>query len=111
MLRKIIRADGSEELLPTALPMDEIRQRIDAKGVDFVSLIQWGTPLWVLICDDNGYETECIDHGGGRFEMKPVRPLKPVNEKATALYWERCITGTSHQIVGDVCIVPDGDFA
>jgi len=34
----------------------------------------------------------------------------PVNAAATALYHARCLPGTTHQIVGDVVIVPDSDF-
>ena len=41
----------------------------------------------------------------------PAKPRKPINEKATALYHANCRPGTTHQIVGDVVIVPDEDYA
>ena len=35
----------------------------------------------------------------------------PVNNVATALYWEKCGRAVAHAIRGDVVLVPDEDFA
>lgn len=50
-------------------------------------------------------------NGNGSFELKCIRARKPVNAKATELYHAVCKPGTTHQIVGDVAIVNDEDFA
>lgn len=73
---------------------------------------------FVMICDDNGYETRTVDHGlqdtvHGRAhvtETVATRALKPVNELATALYHANCRPGTTHKIVGDVYVAPDSDW-
>jgi hypothetical protein len=110
-MRKLIRTDGTEEELHGPVSMADIEQMIGAAGIDTVNLRHMGHPLHVMVVDDNGYETVHVDHGDGHHELKPVRARKPVNEKATNLYWANCKPGTTHQIVGDVVIVPDDDFA
>lgn len=92
--RKIIRVDGTEELLPSPITIAEAGRRIGAAALDTVVLRQMGHPLHVMLVDDNG-----VDAG------------KPANKKATELYWANCYPGTTHQIRGDVVIAPDGDFA
>jgi len=64
----------------------------------------------VMCADDNGWETETIRHTT-HIEIKPVRPLKPINPEATKIYHSVCVPGTTHQIVGDVAIAWDEDFA
>ncbi len=65
----------------------------------------------MMIVDANGYEIEMVELSPGRFWNKPVRALRPVNAEATKLYHAVCVPGTTHQIVGDVAIVLDEDFA
>lgn len=92
--RKLIRADGTEEDLIGPHALDDVRQMIGASTLDTVALRHLGQPLHVMLIDVNGY----------------LRDL-PVNSKATELYHANCIPGTTHQIRGDVVIVPDGDYA
>lgn len=105
----IIRTDGTEEEhdVPKERAFQEIDRLIGATCTDCVNL-RAGR---VMIVDDNGYETETIDHGDGRFELRCIKARKPVNEKATAMYHAICRPGTTHQIVGDVAIALDEDFA
>lgn len=63
-----------------------------------------------MAVDDFGWETEETDHGNGHIKLRPVRARKPVNEKATELYHAICVPGTTHQIVGDMAIMHDGEF-
>lgn len=86
--RRIIRADGTTEILPNPVTMAEIEHLIGAMGLDTVNLRD-GT---VMVVDDTG-------RARGR----------PVNPAATRLYWAICRPGTTHQIRGDVVIVPDRD--
>jgi len=119
---QIIRTDGTEETLD--LPLDkvfaEIERLIHATALDTVNLHDGR----VMLVDDNGYEITLIEHGPGvasingieqlfdfRTERRPTKPRKPVNSKATALYHSICLPGTTHEIVGDVAIVRDDDFA
>jgi hypothetical protein len=111
VMRKIIRTDGTEQLLERPHTMTQLKRLIGCDTLDSVTLHHMGEPLHVMLLDDNGYETQKIDHRDGRFELRPVRARKPVNVAATALYHANCRPGTTHQIVGDVAIVPDDDFA
>jgi len=89
-IRKIIRADGTEIGLDAAVSIVQACKLIGAETLDTVMLAD---RVHVMLVDDNGYERDL-----------------PVNQKATALYLKRCRTGTTHEIVGDVVIVPDSDF-
>jgi hypothetical protein len=110
--RLLIRTDGSITPLDrTPKDMDERDGMIGASTTDLVALRHLGAPLHVMIVDDDGYETEFVDHGTLVFERRCVRALKPVNARATELYHANCLPGTTHQIVGDVLVLPDGDFA
>lgn len=109
MIRRLIRVDGTEQELPAALPLSAIAKMIDATTLDFVSLHHLGRPLHVMAVDDGGYVTVTVPIEGG-VRLQPVAALKPVNAKATDLYWKNCKPGTKHQIVGDVVIIPDDDF-
>lgn len=106
---EIIRVDGTREQheIPKGDAIGAIRRLIGAAGCDTVNLRNGS----VMIVDDGGYETEMVDHGNGRFELKPTRARKPVNPAATKLYHSICRPGTTHQIVGDVAIALDEDFA
>lgn len=105
---EIIRTDGRREthevgrhiLLPWILRM------IGANVSDIVNLRDGR----VMIVDDNGYEVTEEKTSRG-ITLKPVRALKPVNEAATMIYHGVCRPGTTHQIVGDVAIAWDEDFA
>lgn len=80
-------------------------------------------PWLVMILDDNGYESTSTERPptheeAARFpgisvvtEVVPTRALRPPNQAATELYWANCAPGTTHQVVGDVAIVADSDFA
>jgi hypothetical protein len=76
--------------------------------------------VFVMIVDDLGYETNgTIDHGmqetpfgmAHATEVVAGKARKPVNALATALYHANCRPGTTHQIVGDVYVAPDSDWA
>jgi hypothetical protein len=107
----LIKCDGSEQVIAfdRKTYLGKIRELIDAKSLDFVRIGKLENLDLVMAIDDLGYETETIEHGGNRFELKPVRALKPINPKATELYHAICYTGTTHQIVGDVVILHDGE--
>ncbi len=108
--RRIIRVDGTEELLPGPIGFSEISKAIGCTSTDTVNLRHLGYPLIVMVVDDQGYEVKPVTDGN-TLNLVPVKALKPVNPKATALYLANCSPGTTHQIVGDVVIVPDDDFA
>jgi hypothetical protein len=114
--RKLIKTDGTETDLPEPINMDQILALISARTPCTVNLRSMGHPLHVMVLDDDGWETELVNQGpdenGVRhLGLRSVRAKKPVNAKATELYHQQCRPGTSHQIVGDVVIVPDEDFA
>lgn len=101
----IIRTDGTEETIDGKT--EDIPKLIGAPVLDGVNLRD-GRYMYV---DDNGYEVRSVDKGVNEYgaaviEMETVGAKKPVNKKATALYHKICIPGTTHQIVGDVAIVP-----
>jgi hypothetical protein len=107
-MRKLIRADGTEMPLDKPLSISGIEALIGADCLDSFTLAD---RVHVCFVDDNGWETETIEHGPGHFELRGTKPRKPINEKASLLYWERCGGATEHKIVGDVVICPDEDFA
>lgn len=110
-MRKIIYCDGTERELPEAVTLRELASLIGASTLDTVNLRHLGQPLHVMCVDDDGYEVEPVQHSPTHLELRPVRARKPVNHKATLLYLKNCSPGTTHEIVGDVVIVPDADFA
>lgn len=93
-VRKLIRADGTETELHGPHAIADIQTMIGASTLDTVVLHSMGYPVHVMMVDDTGM----ID---GR----------PVNAKATTLYHAQCRPGVTHQIHGDVVIVPDSDYA
>lgn len=92
--RKLIRTDGTEVELVGPHAMGDLLQMIGAETFDTVWMRHMGLPLHVMLVDDEG-------------RLKGL----PANVKATELYHANCKPGTTHQICGDVVIVPDGDFA
>lgn len=109
LIRRLIRADGTSVELERGVSWETIHQLIGAATVDTVPLHHLGEPLHVMIVDDNGYETRTVEHRPGHIEVVPVRPLKPINAEATRLYHLNCEPGVTHQIVGDVVVMPDED--
>lgn len=109
-MRKIIRVDGTEESLDGPVTVTRIRELIGATSIDTVNLRHMGTPLHVMCVDDHGHVTQPVQEGV-TLHLRSIGHRKPVNQKATELYWANCRPGTTHQIVGDVVIVPDEDFA
>lgn len=112
----IVRCDGTVKLVRETPTAEKIHRAIGANVLDTVILTWVGTPGrspadLVMSVDDQGYQTETIDHGGGHFELRPVLARRPVNERATLWYWAVCKPGTTHTIVGDVVIARDADFA
>lgn len=109
----IIRTDGTEEIVRPrpnkAQSLTSIIRGLINADLDFVRIGKLVPNDLTMAVDDNGWETEMIDHGDGQFEMKPFRARKPINAKATALYLAICVPGTTHQIVGDVAIFHDDD--
>ena len=105
----VIRTDGQEEELRVgnAGALAAIKALIGAETLDTVNLRDGR----VMLVDDDGWETETVEIEPGKIELRPIKALKPLNEKATKIYHGVCVEGTTHQIVGDVAIVLDHDFA
>jgi hypothetical protein len=109
-MRKLIKTNGESIDLPGPVTVAEICELIGAKTLDSVMLRHLGYPLKVMLMDDEAHETAMFEHGDGSFELRSVGHRKPVNEEATRLYHANCLPGTTHQILGDVVVVPDHDF-
>lgn len=116
-MRKLIKADGTEQTFDAPQPPESIHGLIGAETTDSVALYHMGRrPLHVMVVDDMGWNFEQIDHGLDpdgvhQFEHRVTTPRKPVNLKATELYRANCRPGVKHQIVGDVYIAPDEEWA
>lgn len=82
-IRCILRTDGTLEIVEKPLGIVPTREAIGADALDTVCLHHLGDPLYVMLVDDKAYETEFLDHGGGRMELRPVKALKPDNPAAT----------------------------
>lgn len=93
-MRRLIKVDGTTQDFDTPQTLEQIRNLIGADTLDTVTLRHMGPPLQIMAVDDGG-------HGAHR----------PVNPEATKLYHRNCVPGVTHQIVGDVFISPDDDFA
>jgi hypothetical protein len=89
---RIIRVDGTEQLIEEKPYMPRLYKAIGAECVDTVTLDRERTQI--MIVDDTG-----------------MCDGKPVNSKATELYHAICKPGTLFSIHGDVAIVNDVDFA
>lgn len=92
-MRALIKADGTRQDLQARLSMADIKRLINAGSLDTVNLRHMGQPAHVMVVDDIGHD----------------RGL-PVNAEATRLYHANCRPGTTHEIRGDVVVVPDADF-
>ncbi len=105
----ILKVDGTSATISTnkTAAIKAIERAIGATCLDTVNLRDGR----VMFVDDAGYEIEPVQHGPGVLELKCTKARKPVNQKATQLYWSICKPGTTHRIVGDVAIVNDADFA
>jgi hypothetical protein len=104
---EVIRTNGDEEKheVPRSGVWPAIKKLLGCQIVDRVNLRDGR----VMIVDDEGWETETIERDGG-IEVRPTKPRRPLNDKATAIY--RSVTRPNdHQIAGDVAIVVDADFA
>ena len=91
--RRIIRCDGTTELVDKPMTVAEIEKRIGADVTDTVRLRHLRAGVIVMFVDDRGHDKNL-----------------PVNFVATALYWANCVPGTTHLILGDVVITNDSDF-
>lgn len=102
------RTDGTQEEhdLPSTRLMAACLRLIGAQWVDTVNLRDGR----VMLVDDLGYKTREVQTPTG-IRLEPISARKPINAAATILYHELCRPGTTHQIVGDVAIVWDQDFA
>ena len=105
----VIRTDGTEEIVKGKPKVLAIRSLIKAEGLDFVRIGKLVPNDIVMAVDDFGWETERIETAE-KIELRPIRPRKPINAKATALYLAICRPGTTHQIAGDVAIFHDEDI-
>lgn len=109
-MRRLIRCDGGTQDFDKPLTNAEIRALIGAHTLDTMVLRHMGHPLQVMLVNDNGYDTRVVE-SGNTTTLVPVRARLPFNPEATRLYHRNCAPGTKHQIVGDVFVVPDEDFA
>jgi hypothetical protein len=108
LFRYVLRVDGTREVIEGPHPIQWLLQKMGADTCDTVNLRN--ALGQVMLVDDNGWETELVQEGAF-FTLKPIRARKPINVEATKLYHSVCRPGTTHQIVGDVVVVPDSDFA
>lgn len=126
--RRIIHTDGRIEPVFGPQTISQIEEHLKTATLDTVNLRHMGPPMMIMAVDDFGWETITLRGNEVSEEMKTiarergmpietlqeqraVRPRKPINEIATALYRANCVPGTTHQIVGDVYVCPDEDFA
>jgi hypothetical protein len=107
--RRLIRADGTVELLDVAVTMGQLKRMLNTSTIDTVALKHMGEPLMVMILVDKGWETVAVTEDDTT-TLVPIAPRFPINEAATALYLANCRPGTTHRIAGDVVIAPDSDF-
>jgi hypothetical protein len=111
----IVRTDGTEVLVHEKPTGAKIREAIGADTLGTV-ILTWAhrhVADLVMSVDNNGYETQTVDHGNGRIELVPRRARLPVNRRASELYWATCKPEYygAYQIVGDVVLARDQDFA
>lgn len=92
MAIQVIRVNGAVEdrRISTRNPFAEINKLIGCDVTDTVNLRDGR----IMLVDDQGHQKQL-----------------PVNPEATKLYHGVCRPGTTHQIVGDVVIAVDEDFA
>lgn len=116
----LIIAEGSEQLLGSVPDYATRATLLACKAFDRVNIGKLLPPDdprsdLVMIIDGHGYESELVYQDGNQvgeamtLELRPRKPLKPVNKRATEYYHAICVPGTTHEIVGDVLIIHDGD--
>jgi hypothetical protein len=109
----LITTSGHITPIKGKITSNSICKLIKADQLDFVTLGKQGGQLWLMAVDDLGWdvagnEVTAQEHDGWtHITVRATRPLKPVNQIATTLY--RSVRGGTHQIVGDVVILPDSD--
>lgn len=89
-MRRLIPVYGDVTEYEKPIDMTEILSLIGASTADSFNL---SDQVHVVIVDDAG-------HAKGR----------PINIRATSMYWARCGGPNSHMIRGDVFLCPDSDF-
>lgn len=89
--RRLIRTDGTTELLDTRPSKRALPALIGAQSLTFIALRNLGEPVQVLVTDSTAEEKGL-----------------PLNEPATRLYEAN---GEARPIHGDVAVVLDGDLA
>ena len=106
---EIVRTDGSRQQreVPKTCLMEWIRGQIKAWEIDIVPLGDGR----VMIVDDSGWDSHLFRRPDGTFELVPLTQRKPTNAAATEMYHGSCWPGVTHQIVGDVVVARDADFA
>ncbi len=107
----LLRTDGRQELMPEKPSIPRFIVALGYTTFDTVLIGRTSGTDLVMFVDDLGWESEAIDFGDGRIELRPTKARHPVNPTATALYHAICKPGTTHEIVGNVAIAHDGDFA
>lgn len=85
---RLIRTDGTQQVLDARPSFDEIRRLIGCDALDYVTINRRRQTL--MLVDDTG-----------------VIDGKPVNAEATRRYHRICKPGTVHQVHGDVVILDD----
>lgn len=90
-LRLVLRTSGALEQIDKPVTIGEAQALIKAQTLDTVLLTD---RRHVMLVDDSGHDKAL-----------------PVNQLATSLYLDRCYPGTTHEIRGDVVLVPDSDFS
>ena len=115
--RCVLRIDGTIEPIDGPGNLDEYHAKIRALiGCERTDSFMLADRVHIMILDDAGWEYEVTEERDEATRTVIVthhttRALKPVNAEATRLYHAVCVPGTTHEIVGDVVIVPDSDFA
>ena len=110
LVRKVIKTDGTETDLIGPTSLRDVAKIIGAETLDTVIMRHMGNPMHVMLVDDAGWEFEAVEVSPGHIEHRTIRPRKPINAKATELYLKNMRPGTTHEIAGDVVILPDEDF-
>jgi hypothetical protein len=91
---RVIRVDGSEELVSERPSLAKIYRDIGCTCIDTVTLTRNAHgPDIIMLVDDEGMIIN-----------------KPVNPKATALYHSVCRPGAVYGIHGDVALIHDRDL-
>lgn len=92
MAIEVIRVNGTREnrRIGTRDPFAEINKLIGCDVTDTINLRDGR----IMLVDDLGHQKNLS-----------------VNPIATDMYWAVCRPGTRHQIVGDVIVAVDADFA